>query len=426
MSENASIVIYSSITSNRLVYVLETVFRDRMDIPFTLIHDISQINGNDFVIEYNPEKTTNHLYIRSDIFITEKNINKGFKPVVSGTGEERVIFGHQDERSVLSFDIFSAVFYCLSHYDIYAGDSRDQHKRPVFSNYFIRTAALDQLPYVEIWIDWLRTILKNHGFTPSGSGFKTLISFDIDHFFLLGHRSFTGYVKGFLGDVIKLRLSLFIRRLLVLAGFSRDPAEHFFNLLDDTKDAVKPVFFLLMKSGKMNSLNPLSDAKVKAIRKLEQYGTLGIHPSYHSGRKAAMIDKETVQLRSITGKEITMSRFHYLRYTLPESYQYLAASGIKEDHSMGYYDQPGLMAATSLPYTFYDLSNDRSLPVVIRPFCWMDSMNRYYRTLDNREEKEELLYWKQVIQKYKGHFSVVFHNDSMTTIRYRVLYKSLL
>ena len=87
-------------------------------------------------------------------------------------------------------------------------------------------------------------------------------------------------------------------------------------------------------------------------------------PSSYFGLK-----KEISRLNDITSGSIIMSRFHYLRFSLPESYQILIEAGIKEDYSMGYVDRIGFRAGTCTPFYFYDLNNEKTSEVNMLKSC---------------------------------------------------------
>jgi hypothetical protein len=67
----------------------------------------------------------------------------------------------------------------------------------------------------------------------------------------------------------------------------------------------------------------------------EKY-SIGIHPSWASGDNENLLGSEIETLESATGKKITASRQHYIRFTLPHTFRRLIAAGITDDYSMGY------------------------------------------------------------------------------------------
>lgn len=423
MTEKQRIVIYSLIDSERLKYVLDTIFNERLQISYLLTNNLQVIGESDIVIEYNYQKSTNYNFIQANQLIENSFMDKSFRPTISGEGEDLLLFPNSD--SLLEMDIFSATFYCLSHFDAYTQTQFDIHQRIIFSKWFPRISGLDRLPYIEIWIEKLRLHLMNQGFNCGISTFRQDISFDIDHFYLFDQRPILQHLKASIGDIIRGKFFQLFQRWLIILGLTEDPAEKFFNFLD-YQNSEKFSFFILMKQGKNNSLNPLNELKKLLIKKLKRYGQLGIHPSYESSFKKGLIKKELMELQKISEQYISVSRFHFLRLSFPSSFHQLIESGIKIDKSIGYYDCPGFLSSTSLPYFFFDPILNQRLELMIQPFLWMDSMNKYYRNIDEDDEKRELHEIKRVVKKYNGNFSVVFHNDSMIDRRYRVLFKSLL
>lgn len=423
MNNKSRVVIFSLIQSPRLNYVLDIVFELRLKVNYLITANENDIQESDIVIEYNFKKQTNYDFIESHYIIQQNTIDKNLVPDIIGENETLKLF--PSEESIFKMDIFSAVFYCLSMYDAYTTNNYDQHKRIVFKDWFPRTSGLDQLPYVEIWINQLKDYLEKKGLECQSSQFEQDISFDVDHFYLLDQRPLFQHIKASLKELFTLKFFQLFQRWMVILGLTQDPAEKFFDFLE-YQDKYKFRFFVLMKQGKNNSLNPLNDLKKSLIKRLLQYGDIAIHPSYDSLTKPELIESEKNQLAQIIQYFINISRFHYLRINFPDSFHALEKYKIKIDQSIGYYDQPGFMASTCQPFHFFDPIKNESLSLIIDPFVWMDSMNKYYREIDEKGEKSELLHLKSVVKKYNGKFNVVFHNDSMVDRRYRMLLKSLL
>lgn len=423
MTDKKNVVIITSISSERLRYTLDTIFRDRMQLNYFITDNIKEVCSNDIVIEYNFHKKYDYDFIEASAFISSQTIDKDFHPEIKGANEDLVIF--PSDISLFKLDIFSAIFYCLSHYDAYIQTDKDEHGRIKFSQWFPRISGLDQYPYVEIWINMLREFLTLKGIECHNSHFEQDISFDIDHFFLMDQRPFLKHIKASIGDLLRFNFFHLFQRWLIILGLTEDPGEKFFDLLDYQSEQ-KFTFFILMKEGRHNSLNPLNELKKLLIKKLLKYGKVEIHPSYQSLSKPELILQEKLQLAKISQTDIKSSRFHFLRLNFPDSFIALNQYKIETDQSIGYYDQPGFPSSSCKPYKFFDVLNNQCLDLSIQPFVWLDSMNKYYRKITSEEEKEELYHFKELIRKYHGRFSVVFHNDSMTERRFRMLFKSLL
>lgn len=423
MADKNRLVIITSVVSERMKYIAETIFQERLGVNYLLTDKEQEINSKDCVIEYNLQRHTKYDFIRANSFILETTISKNFKPEVKGEQENLMLFPAPD--GIFEMDIFSAIFYCLSHYDAYTSNEKDQHGRVLFKKWFPRTSGLDTLPYVEIWLSKLTSYLESRGLACQKEEFELNITFDIDHFFLIDQRTIWQHIRGSIGDLIRLDFFYLLKRWLIILGLTEDPAERFFDLLD-YQGYKKLTFFILMKQGRNNSLNPLNDLKKLLIKRLKKYGEVGLHPSYYCMDKPNLVQEEKEQLTQIVEQPITDVRYHFLRVKFPEAFYTLVKNGIQKDQTIGYYDQPGFLSSTCRSYYFFDPEKNQKLNLIIEPFVWMDSMNRYYRKIDEREERTELHHLKEIVRKYNGKFSVVFHNDSMVDRKYRMLFKSLL
>ena len=75
------------------------------------------------------------------------------------------------------------------------------------------------------------------------------------------------------------------------------------------------------------NINPKTNLK-KLIKLINRDHKVGIHPSYRSFNKINIVKQEINLLKETINEEITQSRFHYLRFSFPESFQILTHLGI--------------------------------------------------------------------------------------------------
>jgi hypothetical protein len=425
MTGNRPILIYTSAVTNRLKYVCDFVFKRNLQVDYSFIVNCSECYDNAFILEYSPQKSEKYFWLFSEGLLQEEGFVRAVDPIVKGVDEESVLFPASEPDSLLPFDVFSAIFYCISLYQAYSLKELDEHGRLDYTRWFLRCNGLDQYPMVEIWLEKLRSQFRSAGIQCSDAqSFKRTISFDIDHSFAYLDRSFVSNLKAFCGDVLKWRWAMLSERLAVLRGVAEDPyilSEALFSQESD----VDFKFFILMKEGRKNSLNFNSEGKRRQLQRLRKFGSIGLHPSYGAGKNPDLIWKERKLLEVMLNETIVKSRQHYLKQEIPVSQETLLGCGIKEDYSIGYYDQPGLMACCSLSFPFYNIQSEQHTELEIFPFFWMDSMNRYYRAISDEEEVKEIKRWEHILQANGGSACYVFHNDSMVLNRYMYLAISL-
>jgi hypothetical protein len=168
-----------------------------------------------------------------------------------------------------------------------------------------------------------------------------------------------------------------------------------------------------MKSGNFDSKSLQGHDKKELVLLLSKLGKIGLHPSYDADLQPELIATQKEFLESILELKVTTSRQHFLRISIPGYFQSLIKLGITDDFTVGYYDQPGFMAGVSIPFYFYDLSNEVQTNLLLHPFVWMDSMYKYYA--DSSQKDQVFNDFEQILMSVKtlnGCFHAVFHNDT--------------
>jgi hypothetical protein len=427
MNEPVSIVIYTPRITNRLRYVCNHIFKRSLELDYWITDHLEEAHSNSFIIEYADQPGSKYFSIPASGLIWEDGIIKEyFLPVVSGEQSNKRLFPQTaGATNVMDFDLFSAVFYCLSLYQAYTPMAKDQHGRIDFSEWWLRKLGLDNQPYVDVWIMELKHRLSKHGVHSNLEIQQSLkISFDIDHCWAFKNRTLLRSLKGIGGDILKGRIVNLKERLSVLAGRATDPYQEFFYWLENHVKKEITLFFLMIE-GKKDSLNVWNKEKSVLISKLSKYFKVGLHPSYFTKDQPDSILQEMNLLKSCSGKPVTLSRQHFLRWGIPDTFMELHAAGIQQEHSIGYYDQPGFLAATSRPFRFYNLREEREISMDFHPFCWMDSMNKYYRVINEETEWQEIQELHRKAIEAGGTASLVFHNDSFIIYRYRKILDAL-
>ena len=98
-----------------------------------------------------------------------------------------------------------------------------------------------------------------------------------------------------------------------------------------------------------------------------------------------LIPNEYDRIEEIIGERPKISRQHYLKLNLPQTYRQLIHYGIKEDYTMGYADEVGFRAGTARPFYFFDLPKNHTTNLLIHSFTYMDRTLKDYMNLSKGE-----------------------------------------
>lgn len=413
-------LIYIKHTSSRADYIFSTLLPASGIGNYQLTADTSFFkNYTKAKINYSEERITQEeFWIKPVNLLFENNI-KAQKTVVFEWNETKAFFKTDD--SDFPFDIFAASFYLIVRYEEYLPHKPDLYGRYSHEKSLAFKENFIKLPLVNIWLQHFKTALlqKFPSLHLTPSAFRFLPTYDIDIAWSYQHKGWLRNLGGLIMSLTENEWAAANERINVLFGNHKDPFDSYewlYKLHEEYK--LKPVYFFLLANKNKDYDKNILPAK-RALRKLIQQHSdkyfIGIHPSWQSGDKTGLLQKEIKTLEKITGKTINKSRQHYIRMTLPNSYKRLIEAGITEDYSMGYGSINGFRASYCLPFKWYDLPEEKTTSLTVFPFCYMEA-NSYYEQHETCEEAlHEMNYYCQVTKEVSGLLITIWHNHFLGT-----------
>jgi hypothetical protein len=414
------LLIYIEHTSSRADYIFSILLPASGVSNYQLTADKSFFkNYSEEKINYSEERITQEeCWIKPVNLLFENNI-KEQKTVVFEWNETKAFF--KTDNSDFPFDIFAASFYLISRYEEYLPHKLDLYGRYSHENCLAFKENFLKLPLVNIWLQHFKTVLlqKFPSLHLTPSAFRLLPTYDIDIAWSYRHKGWLRNLGGLIMSLTENEWAAANERINVLFGKHTDPFDSYewlHKLHEEYK--LKPVyFFLLAKKNKDHDKNilPAKRAMQKLIRQHSDKYSIAIHPSWQSGDKSDLLQKEIKMLEKITGKTINKSRQHYIRMTLPDTYKRLIEAGIIEDYSMGYGSINGFRASYCLPFKWYDLQEEKMSSLTVFPFCFMDA-NSYYEQHETCEDAlNEMEHYYKVTKKVNGLLITIWHNQFLGT-----------
>lgn len=409
---NYKILIYSQFFTNRLNYVLKHIFGTLLELEFetTSEKDFFQ-NANGIKINYSREKIVDSLQIVPvDLLFEERILQQN---IVMQKWEELPCFF--STNGDIPFDLFAATFFLISRYEEYVSEEYDKHNRYDFSQSIAYKYGFLQLPLVDLWAKKLREkIAKNQDFGEVNRDFLFVSTVDVDHFYKYKGRGFLKNCALFLRDLF-YDFSQFKQRFFVFFGFKQDPWFNFERVEKFHQKHQQNFTYFFHVGGKglfdKRCKNPYDKNYQKAVEEQAERNEVGLHTSYQSAFDEDKILFEKNILQQWIGKEITSHRFHFLRFSLPKSYQILQNVGIFEDYSMAYAQQIGFRASTCVPFYFYDLSIEQETLLKIVPTVLMDTTLATHLHLSPEEAFSLVTELVDNVRSVKGVCVFILHNE---------------
>lgn len=405
------ITIVTTYDSPRLRYACQHIFSDYLGLSWEITSDTS---AGIPAIYYGSISSEGRLSIPHHAIISQigiENQNLGFETI------DELQYAFEVEGSnqySLPFDLFGFVFYLLSRYEEYDLVDLDQHGRFRSKNSvavkhgFVRQALIDR------WILRLSQMIeKEYGRgIKNNNTFAIAPSIDIDMPFAYKYKGWKAYL-GIFRDVVTGNLGGVQDRIGYWL-FGVDPFETYEEMRTLLEDFNNVHCFLLQRSEPPHDLNHIAgtDHWKSIMYRINQWTKLGVHPSYASHGDIDQLRRELNHVQNIAGP-VTMSRQHFLKMSMPDTYKMLLALDIKEDHSMIYADEVGFRASTAVPFRWYDLEAEETTDLWIYPYIVMDATLKHYLKLSPAGAIQLILKLKEEAKAVHGRFGYIWHNSSL-------------
>ncbi len=409
-------LVYSKHPSPRFEYITKYLLENLCGFEITITYDENSFSRYD-----GPSLCYNEVHLNEASFhispyglLSEKGI-KVQETKTEGWRGNKIFF--LSNGNDLPFDIFSASFFLITRYEEYLPHEKDIYGRYAHGNSMASGNDFLQVPLVNCWVMELRRLIlrKFPQLIYQRRAFCFVPTYDIDMAWSYLHKGLLRNAAGFAKSVLHGQWKQCAKRLDVLTGKRNDPFD-IYEWLDalHLKYSLKPhYFFLLAEEAKGYDTN--IDPRNKAMADLISYHSMGypvgIHPSWQSGDQDGLLNNEISILKNIIGKDVTNSRFHYIKFALPGGYRKIITAGITDDYSMGYGDINGFRASVSTPFPWYDLEKEESTGLTVHPFCWMDANSHYEQKYTPAQAYLELKSFHEIIKRTEGEMNIISHNS---------------
>ena len=409
------ILVYTRKETERLRYICSHIFKQILGMEFQLCTDIQYFKGYDgYKLNYSDIFMENILNISPCDLLFEKDIHSQ-EIIFSDYQGIPICLLCQSSESALPFDVFAACFFFLSRYEEYLPHEKDAHQRYEVSNSLAYKHNFLHLAVVDRWIKLLADKIRNQypDITFSKREFSFIPTYDIDLAYAYKHKGFWITAAGLVRSCLKLDFNAIKKRIDVLSGKSSDPY-YTFDFLSKLhqKYNLKPCYFFLVSKKRTKydkNTSPRNKTFQTLIQSLSAKADIGLHTSYYIKDNPQKIDSELSSLQTIISQSIDKNRHHYLRFSLPESYQLLASKGIKEEYSMGYVHTVGFRAGSCSPFYFFDLQKNQASDMLVYPLLFMENA---ILEKDVSQTIDYLIPFIEEIRQYKGTLVSLFHNQS--------------
>ena len=305
-------------------------------------------------------------------------------------------------------DMLAVIFYILSRYEEYKIDGNDQHGRFTAEQSAQFTLGVLQEPICD---DIVKKLWNKLGldYKMVRDQFECVPSFDIDVAWAYKNRPLWRKLGAF-------KHGKWFERIAVLLGLKKDPYDTYSEILLISSKLNRIICFAPVSDyGKLDKNISYKNENYRSLlRGLNSDGGMGLHPGYNSFMNEDIITEEKERLEEILGHKMEKSRFHFLRFDMPKSYQLMIELGFRKDYSMGYADHSGFRAGTSFPFYFFDLDSNEQKDYLIFPFAYLDNAYKDYMKVDPETALNDVEQLMNRVKDVGGVFMCIWHNHSIS------------
>lgn len=413
------LLIYCPKITNRVRFIFKLYFKEILGLEqFEITSNLSDFRGYEGAkASYATVPVSDELFFLAKGLLSETGIRDHTITVFEWQGVK--CFFSTSRNSALPFDPYAAAFYLVSRYEEYLPNIHDKYGRYeakeslAFQNDFL------QQPVVNIWAEKIKDVVQKRfpdlAFSPRAYSFVPTL--DIDNAFAYREKGILRTLGAYIRSLFRLKFSLIAERTRVLLGLQQDPYDTYdYQKLLHEKYNLKPIYFFLVADYGVNDKNVPVQSRVfrSLIKSIADTADVGIHPSYASNTHPEKLEMEITRLSKILNREVTKSRQHFLRLTLPDTFRSLIDLDIMEDYTIGYASEIGFRAGICTPFYFYDIDLEIETRLRLNPFAVMDGTLKFYLKIKPEEAMSKIIPLIESVKQVKGTFISLWHNDSLS------------
>lgn len=307
-------------------------------------------------------------------------------------------------------DYFASIFYVLTRMEEYTATIWDHHDRFTAEQSELKANGILEFAICDRWAEH---ILNSIDISVQERSSDFEVTFDIDNTYAYKHKLGIRRTLSIMRDRVQNNKKRLRERKEVESG-GKDPYDTFTDISSISEKFKTRVFWLVESHGKYDrNLDVSLPEHQNVIKEISEKIPVGIHPSYKSFCSPSMVEDERKKLEAITGSRVNVSRQHFLRFKLPDSYRTLLKAGIKNDYTMGFADATGFRAGTARSFPWYDLLEESITELIIHPFVYMDGTLNEYLKLTPEAAKDRIKGLHEEVKHYGGTFRCIWHNETI-------------
>jgi len=183
--------------------------------------------------------------------------------------------------------------------------------------------------------------------------------------------------------------------------------------LEERYDAKSSFYILALENDDPGFNFHISDLKNELSQIIDRDWEVGLHGGHEAYNNYKTLITEAKRLENVIDKKVIGYRNHYLRFSIPDTWEILRDAGFMYDTTFGYADCVGFRNGMCHPFKPYNLKTDDFINILEIPLSVMDVTLEGYMQLDMKTAWNYIKILIDNVSKCNGVLTILWHNTSM-------------
>lgn len=183
--------------------------------------------------------------------------------------------------------------------------------------------------------------------------------------------------------------------------------------LEDKYNAKSSFYFLALNKDDLDFNFKIEDLEHEITNIADSGWEVGLHGGHEAYNNLDKLIKEKKNLERVLGKEVTGFRNHYLKFKVPDTWEFLSKAGFKYNTTFGYADCVGFRNGMCHPFKPFNLNTNKPIDILEIPLTIMDTTLYNYMKLDIKSSWDITRLLIDTVQKNNGIITILWHNTFM-------------
>jgi len=183
--------------------------------------------------------------------------------------------------------------------------------------------------------------------------------------------------------------------------------------LEEKYGATSTFFFMAERPGNQDYAYDVEDIAPEIGEIIDRGWEVGLHGGHTTYLDPLEMREKKERLEKVTRKPVLGYRNHFLRFRVPDTWEYLSQAGFQYDATLGYADCVGFRNGMCHPFRPYNLNSGREIDIVELPLIVMDGTFERHMRMNTERRWEVIQQLIDTVEQCHGVFTLLWHNTYM-------------